>query len=327
VHAGIGRTNRGQRFRRDGHPLDASVLVAIPVLGNTDARMAQPQPHSRRVLANRLHHHLLDWGGDGPVVLLLHGFLEHAHAWDMVAPRIAAAGYRVYALDWRGHGDSDWIGPGGYYHFADYTADLAFLVPQLAERVALIAHSMGGGAALTYAGTEPDRVWALATVEGMGPPDCAPESAPDRYATWLRDLRRVAERDPRRMTLAEAAQRLEERFPRFTDAVARHMAEWGTRADAEARVWKFDPLHQTQSPQPYYVVQARVFWRRVACPALYVEGSDTPLRLPADDLAARLGMLRARRVTITGAGHHPHLEQPEAFARAVTAFLDETRGG
>ena len=107
--------------------------------------MTCPEPRSRHVVANRLRHHLLEWGGNGPAVLLLHGFLENAHVWDLVAPPLAAGGYHVYALDWRGHGDSDWIGPGGYYHFADYTADLAFLVPQLAERVALIAHSMGRG--------------------------------------------------------------------------------------------------------------------------------------------------------------------------------------
>jgi alpha-beta hydrolase superfamily lysophospholipase len=71
-------------------------------------------PTDRFVEANRLRHHLLEWSGSGPTVLLLHGFLEHAHAWDFVAPRIAAAGYRVMALDWRGHGDTEWVGRGGY---------------------------------------------------------------------------------------------------------------------------------------------------------------------------------------------------------------------
>src|SRR5512135_2377993 len=100
------------------------------------------------VIANRLKLHLIEWGAGDRVVLLLHGFLEHARVWDWVAPRLAAAGYHVYALDWRGHGDSQWVGAGGYYHFIDYVADLGAVVRQLPERVALVAHSMGDGAAV-----------------------------------------------------------------------------------------------------------------------------------------------------------------------------------
>lgn len=278
-------------------------------------------PRSRQITGNRLRHHLLEWGESGPTVLLLHGFLEHAHTWHLVAPRIAEAGYHVYALDWRGHGDSEWVGAGGYYHFPDYTADLSFIVPQLAERVALIAHSMGGGVAVMYAGSAPERVSALVSVEGLGLPDSDPDTTPDRVRSWVSDLGRNAERAPRRVTLEQAAQRLERGFMHFSKAAARYMAEQGTRPDGDARVWKFDPLHQTQSPQPYYVAQAHAFWRRVTCPVLYVDGSDTPLRLPASDLEERLRVLKAERRTIAQAGHHPHLEQPDAFIEIVVGFL------
>src|SRR5260221_14394223 len=62
-------------------------------------------PLDRFIDANRLRHHLLEWSDAGPTVLLLHGFLEHAHAWDFVAPLLARAGFRVLAPDWRGHAD------------------------------------------------------------------------------------------------------------------------------------------------------------------------------------------------------------------------------
>ena len=281
-------------------------------------------PKSLHLKANRLRHHLLDWGGEGPVVLLLHGFLEHAHTWHLVAPRLVAAGYRVYALDWRGHGDSEWIGAGGYYHFADYTADLASVVPQLAERVVLVAHSMGGGAAATYAGTFPETVAALVSVEGLGVPESDPDATPQRFRTWCGDLARLAQRTPRRFNLDDATARLQEGVFRFSATAARYMAEHGTRADGDARVWKFDPLHQTRSPQPYSVAQARAFWQRVICPVLYIDGSDSALALPAAELEERLRLLRARRVTIPAAGHHPHLERPEPFSDEVVRFLQST---
>src|SRR5262245_1072062 len=137
-------------------------------------------PRDRTIEANRLRHHLLEWGDAGSVVLLLHGFLEHAHAWDWVAPQLVAAGYRVLALDWRGHGDSEWIGAGGYYHFPDYAADVAGVVRAIGGPVALVGHSMGAGGAVLYAGTEPSAVTALVCVDALGPPDMDPEAVPHR---------------------------------------------------------------------------------------------------------------------------------------------------
>src|SRR5262249_32648516 len=115
-------------------------------------RLHPVTPRSRHVVANRLRHHLVEWGDRGTPLLLLHGFLEHARAWDLVAPQLAAAGYHVFALDWRGHGDSEWIGSGGYYHFVDYSADLAFVIRALGGRAVLVGHSMGATSAMNYAG-------------------------------------------------------------------------------------------------------------------------------------------------------------------------------
>src|SRR5690606_11887164 len=147
------------------------------------------QPRDLFLEANRLRLHLLEWdgGGRGRPVLLLHGFQEHAHAWDRTAPLLAATGLRVLALDMRGHGDSEWIGRDGYYHFADYVADLAAIVRQLGGRVTLVGHSMGGNAAILYAGTEPERVGGLVVIEGTGPPGATFDVAPELFAGWIED--------------------------------------------------------------------------------------------------------------------------------------------
>jgi pimeloyl-ACP methyl ester carboxylesterase len=275
-----------------------------------------------KIVANRLTHHLLEWGSGARVVLLLHGFLEHAHVWSLVAPRLAAGGWHVYALDWRGHGESDWVGAGGYYHFADYVADLAAVVRALGTRVALVAHSMGGNAALLYAGSAPQQVTSLVAIEGLGPGDADPADTPARYAQWCAGLELVAARPRPTFTLAAAATRLRARYPRMGEEAIALLAAHGTRVVAgDQRAWVFDPLHQTRSPQPFYVAQARPFWQRIACPVLYVEGDESPLRYPEEELRDRLATLRAARVVIRGSAHHPHLEQPAQLAGALLAFL------
>jgi pimeloyl-ACP methyl ester carboxylesterase len=271
--------------------------------------------------ANRLTHHLLEWGSGERIVLLLHGFLEQAHVWDLVGPRLAAVGLHVYALDWRGHGDSQWIGAGGYYHFADYVADLDGIVGGLGGRAALVAHSMGGNAAVLYAGTRPERVTALVSIEGLGPLSSDPAVARERSVQWLDDIERMAARPRPSFTLAAAIERLRERYPRMSDEAIALLAEHGTRAEGEARVWKFDPLHQTRGPQPYYVAQSRPFWARIACPVLYVEGDESRFRLPETDLSERLTAMRAERAVIRGSAHHPHLEQPDQLASVLIEFL------
>ena len=285
-----------------------------------------PRPRDLFVEANRLRLHLLDWSdgaASGDPILLLHGLQEHAHAWDFVAPRLAELGRPVLALACRGHGESEWIGRGGYYHFADYVADLAFLARALGGRAALVAHSMSGNAAFLYAGSEPERVSAVASVEGLGPPNTDFASAPGRFAGWISDLERAGAREPRTLTLEEATRRLAERFPLWSPEVAHHMALHGTRPVGSdgSRAWRFDPLHTTKSPQPFYVEQARAFWQRVACPVLYVAGTRSFIGAAPIETDARLRDLGAERVTIEGAGHHPHLEQPEETARLLKAFL------
>src|SRR5512142_1732386 len=110
-------------------------------------------PISRSVIANGLRHRVLEWdGGGGTTLLCLHGFLDFAWAFHRVGPMLAAAGYHVVAPDLRGHGRTERVGAGGYYHFLDYVHDVADLVDAVArDRLAIVGHSMGGGITGYYA--------------------------------------------------------------------------------------------------------------------------------------------------------------------------------
>ena len=275
------------------------------------------------VEANGLRHHLLEWPGAGLPILLVHGFLEHAHGFDALAPRLAAGGHRVLALDLRGHGDTDWVGSGGYYHFADYVADVALVLRALGlGRFALLGHSMGGNVAIQLAAAEPAKVAALALLEGIGPPFGDVSSTPERFESWIGELERLARRGPRSVaSTGEAARRIAERWPMLGAENALHLVRHNVRREGGGLLWKFDPLHQTQGPNPYLRVHAEAFWRRIDAPVLFVEGSRSAVREFLPDLEERIAALGAEVVRLEGVGHHPHLEAPGATAETVLGFL------
>src|SRR5262249_1417104 len=112
-----------------------------PRLVRQGAARTVSAPHESFVpLRTGLRYHLLEWGAEhaasAHTVLLVHGFLDFAWGWNDVATRLAAAGLHVVAPDMRGHGDSERVGAGGYYHFMDYVADLAEVV-RLSARTTL----------------------------------------------------------------------------------------------------------------------------------------------------------------------------------------------
>ena len=95
------------------------------------------------------------FGDKGAPVLLLHGGGQTRHAWRATAEAIAREGHVAYALDQRGHGDSDWPESGGYT-FPHFAKDLAIVADELTkrggEKPSVIGASLGGIASLIAEG-------------------------------------------------------------------------------------------------------------------------------------------------------------------------------
>ena len=129
--------------------------------------------------------HWLPEGRPRAIVLLAHGYAEHAGRYAHVAKRLTGAGYAVYAVDHWGHGRSD--GEGGYVPrfsaFLDGMAELLTLVeinhgdtPRL-----LLGHSMGGLIATLFL-IERQQAFVAAAVSG---PAILPAQPPSRFTVWI----------------------------------------------------------------------------------------------------------------------------------------------
>jgi pimeloyl-ACP methyl ester carboxylesterase len=295
-----------------------------------------PPPNEVRVLANGLEHRVLEWpavgepraGAAASTVVLVHGYMDAAGTWDRVAPALAAEGLRVLAPDMRGFGEGARAPSGSYYHFPDYVADVAELLAVLSpdRPVALVGHSMGGTITTLYSGAFPERVARLANLEGLGPPDNPFEVGPTRMRTWIEGLRAVRARgEAPPMRREDARRRLvtnHSTVPRdVLDHRLPHLVREVTDAEGAQRVvWRFDPLHRTTSPVPFFAKLFVEFARRITCPVLFVSGGPTGYHVPDEEerLAAFASLERAE---LDGAGHMLHWTRPAELAALLLKFL------
>jgi pimeloyl-ACP methyl ester carboxylesterase len=254
--------------------------------------------------------------------VLVHGFTELAYGWREVAERLAARAH-VIAPDLRGHGDSDRVGAGGYYYFMDYVADLDDVITKLArKRIILVGHSMGGSVAGYWAGIRPARLTALALLEGLGPPDMAGVDGPGRTAMWIDAWKQARAKQKVMASLEIAAAKLRRNDPLLSAALARELAEHGTRAVEGGFVWKHDPLHMTMGPYPYRLDTAIKYWTCVTCPVLVVDGAQSQLNLPIGERAARRAhFANHRHVELENCGHAIARHQPAKLADLLLSLL------
>ena len=261
----------------------------------------------------------------GPALIFLHGFLDTAQAFVGMMPHFEDA-FRIYAPDHRGHGLSDAVGAGGYYHFPDYLLDLDGLYTRFnIEQAILVGHSMGASIACYFAGTFPERVRGMVLLDGIGPPKgVVADKVPDSTRRWIGDVRR------RDLHAPKGAESL--------DAVARSIGRLSSKASTERLMelaqaasvedehgryqWRFDPLHRTHAPMSFDPQRFRAYLERITCPTLVLWAEVSPMHAPDEE--ARLAALGDVEVaTIARTGHNMHHEQPDVVAQAIRTFLDK----
>lgn len=279
-------------------------------------------PTSHSYFSKRLRLHYLDWGSEGaPPLLMIHGNRDHCHNWDWLAERLADD-FHIMAPDLRGHGDSQW-NLGSAYPLSEYVYDVAQLVRQTKMApVRIVAHSLGGNVAMQYAGTFPEEVIRVVSIEGYGHlPQFAVPPAPDRLRAWVERGREIAGRSPRRYrSLEEALARMREANPQLSPEQARHLTIHGANQNEDGTYsWKFDNYVHLNAPADFLADEVASIWAQVACPVLFLSGAES-WATPSD--FSFLENLRDVRLEIVArAGHWVHHDQLDLVTNLVADFL------
>jgi esterase len=276
--------------------------------------MPAAPPTSRHLEIDGLKFHYLDWGGDGPPLVMLHGLTGHAHTWDHTAAALSAR-YHVYALDQRGHGDSEWA---SRYGTSAMLGDLlGFLDALQLPVVTLMGLSMGGIVAYQFTAAHPERVSRLVVLD-IGP-EIAPAGARGVAATLAANDVFGSE--------DEAVARARAANPRPTDESLRHRVSHNLRPLPDGTLtFKWDKALRDRgaigdglSPEERWAA-----WNSVTCPVLLVRGdaSDILTQQTAERMAA--GNPRVTLNVIPDCGHSITLDRPQGLLDVAAPWLAAT---
>ena len=281
-------------------------------------------PASRNYFSQRLRLHYLDWGNpDKPTLLLVHGNRDHCRNWDWVAKELSDD-YHIIAPDFRGHGDSELVIGSSYSH-SEYVYDLAQLIHQqdLAP-LTIIAHSLGGGVALRYAGIYPENIEKMIVIEGTGGPPGENDQRPahERMRDWIENTRTVSGRIPKRYpNLEDAYRRMNEANSHLKEEWSRHLTVHGANQNEDGSYsWKFDNYTHCMSPYDMPREEVIKLWGRITTPVLLVSGEDSWFRMALREDPVEY-FQNARHEIVAEAGHWLHHDQLEKFLELTRDFL------
>jgi pimeloyl-ACP methyl ester carboxylesterase len=241
-----------------------------------------------------------DGGKDGAAVVLVHSLAGTAQQWSEQLRHLRQT-RRAVAFDFRGHGRSD-PPKNDDYTIAGMAADIAATVDSLRlDRFVLVGHSMGGGAALVYAGSHPDRVRGLILIDPIGDGKQIPAAEAKGFLTGLE-----------------------------SDYDNASQAYWTSIAGPDTAIRERLLRDLKSTPKETVIRVLREVMKFDPDPALaQYSGPKLSIVTPHNDMAFslhRLGQGFPRQV-VEGTGHWIQLDQPAVVNRLVDEFLTKSVSG
>ena len=272
--------------------------------------------------ADGLRYAGLEWGNpDGYPIIALHGWLDNALSFSVLAPLLDR--YRLIAVDLSGQGFSDHRSPDATYHIWDDIPQLLAVIDEMRlDRLAVLGHSRGAAIAVLLAAALEDRCSQLVLLDGMLPRAVADEEAPAQFLQAQRDHQRLAKHRPRVFADVDEFVKARVRLG-FSDQSARILAPRALRRGASGLALVHDPRLNHASA---------VKMSPAMCAAFYAALNTPTLTLMAEQGLRQQGELESAIQALSGipdcdlrivpGSHHAHMEEgAEAIAGHIVNFI------
>ncbi len=260
--------------------------------------------------------HVVDTGGAGRPVVLIHGWPLSSASWNEQITTIATAGTRVIAFDRRGFGESD--KPGGGYDYDTLAADLHGLIHELELRdVTLVGFSMGGGEVARYVSTYgPSSVQSVVFASSVTPAMMQSADNPEGPLSASK---------AEQMTAALTADR-EAFFDTFTtdffSADGTLLVTEAQRQEAIGLCRQSDEKAALDCLASFGTDDFRQDLGRVTVPTLVIHGDrDAIVPFEGSGLRTHRAIPQSELVVLEGAPHGCNVTHADAFNAALVDFL------
>jgi len=283
--------------------------------------MPGQSPAERRFAVPGLTLAAAEWGDPAGVPLLaLHGWLDNAASFDLLAPLLE--GTHLISLDLAGHGQSGFRSPDSGYNLWQDVGDLLDVADRLGwQKLNLLGHSRGGAIAMLFAATFPERVEKLVLIDGGLPFPGEADEAPAELAKALTERRSVRPGRVFRDRATAVAERARG-FSKISIAAAEVLARRGLVAVEGGYQWRADPRLKATSELKLTPAHVLAFVRRVAAPVLLFMPDESPFK-NLDLYRVALPAFANLEIVHLPGRHHLHLEgAAERIAAEMRRFLD-----
>jgi pimeloyl-ACP methyl ester carboxylesterase len=318
---------------------------------------AMPEVTHRMIETNGIHLHVAEQG-EGPLIILCHGFPECWYSWRHQLPALAKAGFRAVAPDLRGYGRSDRPEEVGKYTILDDVGDIVGLVDALGGEPAVIAgHDVGATIAWQAALLRSDRFRAVIALSvpfrprGFGttvpPTTLMPRNedavfyqlflqTPEAEVALGRDMRRTFRSQfyalsgdrPQSAGGGFAGGMIPRNSPSLTDPAS--LPGWVTETDIDVYVDEFTrsgfrgPLAWYRNIDRSWELAAPFAGATVTVPALYMAGDrDFVAAVFSEFIPKQSAMVPKLRpaLMLAGCGHWTQQERAPEVSAAMIDFL------
>ena len=261
------------------------------------------------------------WGDESlPPLLALHGWLDNAGTFDKLAPLICTH-FHIVAIDFPGHGRSDWRPAGTWYHYIDYVSDVVAVAAKFGwNRFNLLGHSLGGTVASVFAACRPQAVDKLLLIEALGP-ITAP--ADDSLGQLRRGMEQRAAFEEKLRVFASENDAIEIRAKvnGLSREAATALINRGLKAVPGGFSWSSDPRLTLSTPLRYTEDQMLAVLRGIEAKTLLVLAQPEAPYLPRETMQRRIEQVHDIAVHRVDGSHHLHLENAAPIAKLIGDFI------